>query len=504
MREPHHVGTAAPIETPSYELLLQSLAADLRNLRISRGNPTLAEISARNTHGRRPLSPSALSEAFNGKRLPGWEFYSALIRALLSWDANGRPTRIEHTSPDLQAWGDRWREVQRSRQRNRSPSRATAVAAAPLKETQAEPRWPVALAGRSTGRRVFALSERFTGESEIGYVTAFSSDGRLLAVSSGTEAQVWDSEAGQQMRTVPSSAMVTSLAFSSDGKLLAIGAADEVWVVDWASGQQVGLTLSGHTGDVQAVAISPVDHLVASTDAYVVRIWDLRRGKEMRPAFIDRRGSLPTLTFSPDGRYLGVPDIDVVRIWSPITGEEVRSALVGHAGAVGPVTFSPDGQMLASGSDDGRICLWLAATGEEARPALLGHERSISALAFSPDAALLATAAGGVVGVWNPTTGESFGFVESGHRGNVTGLAFSSNGTFLSTVSDDQSLRLHPIRRGTAPWNRRGKPEGEGGRTGATSVRWTAKAQCQKCGWHEETEFEDGSVIDSGHVCLNG
>lgn len=32
-------------------------------------------------------------------------------------------------------------------------------------------------------------------------------------------------------------------------------------------------------------------------------------------------------------------------------------------------------------------------------------------------------------------------------------------------------------------------------------VHWTAEAECGDCGWRGEAGFEDGSIVESGHVC---
>src|SRR5207249_3843179 len=74
------------------------------------------------------------------------------------------------------------------------------------------------------------------------------------------------------------------------------------------------------------------------------------------------------------------------------TGESLAT-LQGHAGGVNAVAFRPDGRLLASGGEDGLLCL--RDLGATDRPvSRKGHRGGINALAFAPDGGLLASAGG--------------------------------------------------------------------------------------------------------------
>jgi hypothetical protein len=66
----------------AYQQELAAFAEELRDLRISCGNPSLRELQ-KAAPSARPLSASAVSEALAGKRLPRLDFLIALAQTLL-------------------------------------------------------------------------------------------------------------------------------------------------------------------------------------------------------------------------------------------------------------------------------------------------------------------------------------------------------------------------------------------------------------------------------------
>ncbi|GBC77118.1 Microbial collagenase [bacterium HR08] len=133
--------------------------------------------------------------------------------------------------------------------------------------------------------------------------------------------------------------------------------------------------LSGHTGSVISVALSPDGKLLASgSDDQTVRLWEVATGNLVR-TLSGHTDWVRSVAFSPDGKLLASGSRDrTVRLWEVATGNLVRT-LSGHTDSVNSVAFSPDGKLLASGSDDRTIRLWNLAMGIE----LLGGIEELAA-----------------------------------------------------------------------------------------------------------------------------
>ncbi|WP_197534313.1 hypothetical protein [Symmachiella dynata] len=106
----------------------------------------------------------------------------------------------------------------------------------------------------------------------------FSGDGRLLATGSeGPFAIVWDPKTGEPVRNFDTqNGPITAVGLSYDGKWLATAnrptdAPLKIW--DVATGRLVGEL---DAGSVRAVAFSPTDPLLATSDGAEVRLWSLR------------------------------------------------------------------------------------------------------------------------------------------------------------------------------------------------------------------------------------
>ncbi|WP_328475193.1 tetratricopeptide repeat protein [Actinoplanes sp. NBC_00393] len=133
-------------ESGDYARELARFAADLTTLRIEQGNPSLTDISRR-APGSRSLSPSAISEALGGRRLPGIDFLMALVKTLLLLGEHRPPAEDD---PRLDRWRQRWRELQRLKTDERRSRLAAPPAATPASE-QDPLRCFVAMPGESMG-----------------------------------------------------------------------------------------------------------------------------------------------------------------------------------------------------------------------------------------------------------------------------------------------------------------------------------------------------------------
>ncbi len=192
------------------------------------------------------------------------------------------------------------------------------------------------------------------------------------------------------------SGWISSVAISPDGKTLASGSTDntiKLW--NLATGKQIR-TLTEHSGWVYSFAISPDGkNLASGSDNNTIKLWNLATGEQIRT--LGRHSDyVLSVAISPDGNTLASTSRDnTIKFWNLATGKEIRT-LTGHSGYVNSVAISPNGKTLASGSDDTTIKLWNLATGEEIRT-LTGHSNKVMSVAISLDSKTL------VSGSWDKT-----------------------------------------------------------------------------------------------------
>ena len=123
------------------------------------------------------------------------------------------------------------------------------------------------------------------------------------------------------------------------------------------------------------------------------------------------RGNVNALAFSSDGSELFAGSgeaglLGEIRQWKVADGSFVR-VFEGHKDAVYALALSPDGKTLATGSYDQKVKLWDVETGKELKT-LSGHNGTVYALAFRPDGKILASASADRTGRWTgrPATDE--------------------------------------------------------------------------------------------------
>jgi len=109
--------------------------------------------------------------------------------------------------------------------------------------------------------------------------------------------------------------------------------------------------------------------------------------------------STKAVAFSADGRRLFAAVGRDVLVFEPSSGKEL-SRLKHHSDYVYTLAGSSDGKYLASGGEDGRVCLWDARTLKHIKE-LDRHTRSVHDLSLHPQSEqLVAGGAGGLFRLW--------------------------------------------------------------------------------------------------------
>ena len=234
---------------------------------------------------------------------------------------------------------------------------------------------------------------------------------------------------------------VTAVAISPDGTWLASASWDwsaRTW--EAATGRERAL-LTRHTGAVRGVAIAP-DSTWIATCGYEnsVRIWDVPAGRR-RVVRAGHTGEVTAVAIASDGTWLATAGVDMsVRIWDLVAGRP-RAVITGHKGAVRAVAIAPDGTWLATSSHDSSVRIWDPATGQQ-RGVITGHTGVVTAVAVAPDGSWLATGSHDrSVRIWDMPTGQQRTAL-TGHTEEVTALAIAPDGAWLATAGADRSVRI--------------------------------------------------------------
>jgi WD40 repeat protein len=272
---------------------------------------------------------------------------------------------------------------------------------------------------------------------------AFSPDDRILAAAHEGGITIWDVESGLNRGSMTVE-MPHALKFSADGSRLAgMGVlGDDPFLLDLSCGPPRRIKLETAPDNVRAVAFSPDGKLFGACGINLAAaMWEASSGRKLAefPCKID---PVNDMAFSPDGRtiYLACSD-GRVREWHVRPETKPVDRVAGHRAEVWSLAFSPDGSTLASAGDDHTIKLWDRRVGRLIRT-LKGHGALVAAIAIDPSGKRLASASfDKTVWLWDFPSGQPR-TVLKGHEGHVRAVAFSPDGRNVASGGDDKTVRL--------------------------------------------------------------
>lgn len=246
------------------------------------------------------------------------------------------------------------------------------------------------------------------------YQMAWSPDGRLLAAGvDDNTVRVWDMQTRSLVQTFQGTGLIVfGVAWSAHGERLAASNSDgsvQIWEratwrsqAIWNSPSATGQFTGGrYRTAAYTVAWSPDGRLLAATryDGYV-RLWDGRSGKLLH--LLSTSNQPNAVSWSPDGRLLAsASDDGTVQLWETASMSNIRTLNAEPAGGWAfAIPWSPDGHLLASTREDGLAQIWDVQTGEQVK-VLDGQHASVWTAAWSPDNLHIATGSDdGTVCLW--------------------------------------------------------------------------------------------------------
>jgi WD40 repeat protein len=187
-------------------------------------------------------------------------------------------------------------------------------------------------------------------------------------------------------------------------------------------------------GDLLALAFGGDGNFWTVEDPGALRHWDLAERRQVEWHLLSELENL--WAFSRDGHVLASASDDL-SLWDVPNGQ--LQAVLPQPTWVTALALRGDAGLVATGHDDGTVCLWDAANDEQVHE-FKGHGRPVSALAFSADGTRLASAGEDrLIRVWDVAAGRECAVLE-GHKDRIPAMVWHPQGHRLYSAGWDTSV----------------------------------------------------------------
>ncbi len=264
-----------------------------------------------------------------------------------------------------------------------------------------------------------------------------SNDGQITAV----DLENLELKYSQRLRANPYS----DIAFSSDGKLFAVTNEENIVLFDTEKGKKIR-TLQGHSSNVSNLSISPDNRILVSVSGNerTIKVWNLERGNLIQ-TIGEGIGPVTTVAFSPDSKFFVTGSIGterLIKFWDTETLELLNTSEK-QPGYIYSVAITPDGKELVAAVRN-FVKVWDLSSTKEIL-SLKGPQLDINKIAVSPDNRLVAIATReGKVMIMDIVQGELLGTLK-GHEGWVQSVTFSPDGQYLFSGAEDKIVKIWDI-----------------------------------------------------------
>jgi WD40 repeat protein len=285
-----------------------------------------------------------------------------------------------------------------------------------------------------------------TGHTAPIVTVAASLDGRfVLSASVDETVRLWDTAAGQEIRSIPNASLAPALAlgFSADGTRALIGYGEGAQLLDTTTGALVarldagdmagGMTplLLSSSGRVVSAQLSNGAAIIDGSSGAV--LWSVPAAERLQQVALNDDGTIlalrPANAAQLDRSAVGMLRYDI-QLWNVGARRlQSRVAVQQRKGFAGRIALSPNGRLLGVEVGDGSLQLYDTAGGAVAATlvtAAAAPRLAMSTLAFSPDGTLLAySSVYGIARLWRVADRALVASLEA------SALSFSADGRQL-------------------------------------------------------------------------
>ena len=210
-------------------------------------------------------------------------------------------------------------------------------------------------------------------------------------------------------------------------------------------------TLTGHTAEVTAVAVTPDGRCaISASKDKTLKIWALDTGVELF-TLVGHDDWVTAVAVTPDGQCaISASDSleQKLKLWNLESRVELL-VLQGHTGSIHAVAVTPDSKRVVSASADKTLKVWDLSSGKELFT-LNNHTGEIYAVAVTPDGQRAISASlDNTLKLWDLKSGSELQTLH-GHSTAVTSVAIISDGKRAISASADKTLKI---------WDLESKPE---------------------------------------------
>lgn len=229
---------------------------------------------------------------------------------------------------------------------------------------------------------------------------AFSGDGKKLVTVSDA-IKVWDVASWRELKTLETTSLTASgltggeggMALSPDGNQLARvdeGSKNQIKILDLTTGGEArSVKLPNDQIDsVELCFTADGRLLLAGIVEKKLKVWDVT-AKQTERDLAPTAQDYSLIKFSRDGRLLALSEGYTIKLWDLVAGRELPSLSVPNLGVFTQnggvfLSFSADGKRTATGGFGTPTLLWETETGKQLLP-MKGRSNMAYAVAFSAD-----------------------------------------------------------------------------------------------------------------------